>query len=697
MATVNVKVSIVSKAAQLAVSGLAKDAKVATKNFFSLNLAIKDGNKFLSTFGANLAANLTTKAITSIVSGFGSLARNIFESTKALEVAAVQFEVLTGSAGAANEIIRDLQDFTARTPFKFESVAKAAQGLLAFGFTTEQVKDNLQDLGDVSAASGADINELSLIYGQVAAAGKLTGERLLQLQERAIPIGPALAKSLGVAESSVRALVSKGAVDLETFEKAFKSLNDEGQFAFNGIEKASRTLQGRLSTLSDNVDLFSAGIGERLSPALKAGTTALTEFVQQLSKDEGFNNFLDNVADSIPGAVRFLANTLVTLIEVFNAVRVVANSLVGVFFLITSGALDAAQATLQIVSAMAEFTGVDTTGIDDAVKSLQNLQDAAASTAADLAIDNEKINQSTKELSETINSGADTLIVAYEREKQAAEETANAVVDSNTKKVESTRQVLTLQQLLQQEFQAAEDERIANLGILEQEKAVEELDFLVTNLGEQEAARIAARAKQLEGEGKTDQALKVIRDGRVKAQAEQTKAIKKQKDQELSDQNTFLSTSATLANSQNSTLAAIGKAAALTQLAIKTPEAVASSFAFGSRIGGPPLGFAFGGIAATAMAAQAAKIAGLSFQQGGIVPGSSFAGDNIVARVNSGEMILNRQQQSNLFDIANTNQGSGQSSQVIQTNVTVELDGEVVGNSVSRQVANGLVLGEGGV
>jgi hypothetical protein len=41
------------------------------------------------------------------------------------------------------------------------------------------------------------------------------------------------------------------------------------------------------------------------------------------------------------------------------------------------------------------------------------------------------------------------------------------------------------------------------------------------------------------------------------------------------------------------------------------------------------------------------------FAQGGIVGGSSFTGDRVTAQVNSGEMILNRSQQANLFRMAN--------------------------------------------
>ena len=81
-------------------------------------------------------------------------------------------------------MIKDLTEFTARTPFQFDGVADSAKILLGFGSTVSEVKDRLQFLGDISAAIGTPLKDLAVIFGQVQAAGKLTGERFIQLAER---------------------------------------------------------------------------------------------------------------------------------------------------------------------------------------------------------------------------------------------------------------------------------------------------------------------------------------------------------------------------------------------------------------------------------------------------------------------------------------------------------------------------------
>ena len=67
-------------------------------------------------------------------------------------------------------------------------------------------------------------------------------------------------------------------------------------------------------------------------------------------------------------------------------------------------------------------------------------------------------------------------------------------------------------------------------------------------------------------------------------------------------------------------------------------------------------------IAGAALSAAASKLQ--KFETGGIVGGTSYYGDNVLARVNSGEMILNQGQQRNLFDAINSGNFGGGSNTV---------------------------------
>jgi len=107
------------------------------------------------------------------------------------------------------------------------------------------------------------------------------------------------------------------------------------------------------------------------------------------------------------------------------------------------------------------------------------------------------------------------------------------------------------------------------------------------------------------------------------------------------------------------------------------------------------------GTIAAQTVAQAAR-----FQDGGIVPGASFSGDNVIARVNSGELILNRGQQQRLLNIANGSETTISNDEREQNNLAQEIVGAIsnmnitlmaddteLARSVSRGVDNGVVIG----
>ena len=76
------------------------------------------------------------------------------------------------------------------------------------------------------------------------------------------------------------------------------------------------------------------------------------------------------------------------------------------------------------------------------------------------------------------------------------------------------------------------------------------------------------------------------------------------------------------------------------------------------------------------MVSQIKQLTAGGYAEGGIIPGNSFAGDKVMAMVNSGEMVLNTHQQKNLFDMLNGITGTGIASS------KVELTGKIRGKDL---------------
>ena len=107
----------------------------------------------------------------------------------------------------------------------------------------------------------------------------------------------------------------------------------------------------------------------------------------------------------------------------------------------------------------------------------------------------------------------------------------------------------------------------------------------------------------------------------------------------------------TAATTANTTETVANTAASTANTTAKSGEAVANATASGAKLPFPAnLAAIAAGVAA--VVAALGMISG-AFAEGGVVGGSSPSGDKLLARVNSGEMILNAAQQARLFALAN--------------------------------------------
>jgi tape measure domain-containing protein len=224
-------------------------------------------------------AQSTEKAFGGVAAAVGKLAvavgaiqaaRFVFVKTAELESQTRSLQVLTGSAEKAKQIIQDLQQLGAVTPFTSTELIDSAKRLQAFGVEADKVVETTRRLADASGATGAELSGLVTAYGQVQAKGRLQGEELLQFQERGIALQEELRKMYGMTGEEFQKALSKGQVSAKAVEVALVNLTSVGGKYANGAIAQSDTLQGRLSTLQDGIDALARRIGQALTPALKA-------------------------------------------------------------------------------------------------------------------------------------------------------------------------------------------------------------------------------------------------------------------------------------------------------------------------------------------------------------------------------------------------------------------------------------------
>lgn len=242
---------------------------------------------------AGSASNSAQSGITAITGALGPLiaalgvmqaAQFVFVKTAELETQTRSIQTLTGSAEQAKQIISELQQLGAVTPFTSTELIDAAKRLQAFGVEAKNVVETTRRLADVSGATGAELQGLVTAYGQVQAKGRLQGEELLQFQERGIALQGELRKMYGLTGEEFQKALSKGQISAQAVEVAIVRLTEKGGKYANGAIAQSDTLAGKFSTLQDGIDQVARAIGTSLTPALKGALDVAIDLVTRMGQ-----------------------------------------------------------------------------------------------------------------------------------------------------------------------------------------------------------------------------------------------------------------------------------------------------------------------------------------------------------------------------------------------------------------------------
>jgi len=282
----------------------------------------------------NKSINVTIKRIAKTAAvGFGlagaSVLKFVKESSK-IEDAIAAFQPIVGGIENAKKAVDDLNKTAASTPFQFETLANASQLLLGFGAATqEELIPTIRMLGDTAGGNAERLSGIALAFSQIKAGGKATMQDINQLINNGVPILGELADMWGVTVGQAREMVSQGKATGEEVTKAFKKMTSEGGRFFRGMEIASKTFSGKLSTLKDNINLTAGAIGTAFMPKLKGGTDRLIliagkvrewtntnrELIAQ--KVDAFIAKVKSIFEAMRPGLNALIQTLKNLISIF--------------------------------------------------------------------------------------------------------------------------------------------------------------------------------------------------------------------------------------------------------------------------------------------------------------------------------------------------------------------------------------------
>lgn len=203
------------------------------------------------------------------VAGAAGALKKAITSAADMESMEVAFATMIGDSQRAKQLLEELRDFGANTPFELPGLATATRQLLTGQVAVENLLPTLRMIGDVASGTNTPIEEMARAFAKAANRGKVTNEILDLFTDRGVPILKLLADQLGVTADEIFDMASKGQIGFANLQAAMRSLTVEGGMFHNMMQKQSATTNGLLSTLKDNIAEVFRIIGKPTNDFLK--------------------------------------------------------------------------------------------------------------------------------------------------------------------------------------------------------------------------------------------------------------------------------------------------------------------------------------------------------------------------------------------------------------------------------------------
>ena len=251
--TKNLKTMLAQAEAQLRATTTALKAANNGMDGFANSTDKASGKSLASAITqGTVMANVFSKLGSAALSAAEGLISSGIEYNAQIEKYTTGFTNMLGSAEAAQQVMSQIQEDAAKTPFDVASLTQANQYLISAGENASYARNTIMALGDAVSATGGgndELNRMAQNLQQIANTGKATAVDIKQFAYAGIDVYGILADYTGKSTAEVQNMT----ISYDLLTQALQAASEEGGRYYNSMDTQSQTMNGRVSTLQDNV------------------------------------------------------------------------------------------------------------------------------------------------------------------------------------------------------------------------------------------------------------------------------------------------------------------------------------------------------------------------------------------------------------------------------------------------------------
>jgi tape measure domain-containing protein len=304
------------KEAQAQLNTTAQGLKTAEGYMNSFGDAASGSSKSLAGAIAQgtVMAGVFSKLYSAALSAAEGFISSGIEYNAQIEKYTTGFTNMLGSAEAAQQAMAKIQEDAARTPFNVEALTQANQLLISAGENAGYSEKVILALGNaVNAAGGgnAELSRMAQNLQQIANVGKAASIDIKQFAYAGINIYQVLADYTGKSVQEVQNMT----ISYDLLSQALIAASEEGGRYYGAMETQSQTMNGRMSTLQDNVKQLAGLLTGDLSSGVGVVIGNLNDMLvaaQEAYKTDGWLG-LAGAITGLSGPITSIKNKFVEL------------------------------------------------------------------------------------------------------------------------------------------------------------------------------------------------------------------------------------------------------------------------------------------------------------------------------------------------------------------------------------------------